>query len=484
MRKLIVLAVFAMALVAAPAFASVQNVKISGAVNSTYIMRDDFDFGATVVSNLEQSDFITQTTLQVDADLSDNVSATVGLINEGAWGVDASGRGEIDLYLAFVKLREMLYSPLTVVIGRQSFAYGNSFIMDSAGTNNQAPGNSGIQHIASDLTSQTTLDAVRLMFDYNPLNIELLFSKINSNSTGALNADQDDIDLFGINSGYELGDSMGTKIETYFFAKIDHSTEPGNANAATESDTIYLPGLRASASVFEGLNVQAEAAWQRGNKVTTTATAIDAIPRDAFAAQFISSYSIPVMEEYKPVAQYIFTHVSGDSNPGDRQNGGATTNSGTTWTAWDPFFENQAGGKIYNSIFDLTNLNIHEVSLQITPMEDVTVKGSWAGLWLDKDIDCAGATSFGNCANTTANFTLRNPGLSSNTVTVVDDENQVGYEIDVDTTYDYTEDVQFGLKLGWFVPGDVFASSDTPTLSFFKNDDVAKQALLNANVRF
>ena len=32
----------------------------------------------------------------------------------------------------------------------------------------------------------------------------------------------------------------------------------------------------------------------------------------------------------------------------------------------------------------------------------------------------------------------------------------LGNEFDANITYDYTEDVQFGLGLGWFVPGNAF----------------------------
>ena len=121
MRKSILVAVVLMvALVAVPAFASVQNVKVSGSIDTTYLFRDNFDLGADVIGDEQQSLFITQTTLQVDADLTDQVSATVALINERAWD-QAEGTADdtdVDLNLAYVTLREMLYSPLTVVVGR------------------------------------------------------------------------------------------------------------------------------------------------------------------------------------------------------------------------------------------------------------------------------------------------------------------------------------------------------------------------------
>ena len=79
MRKLFVLAAAAaVALTAVPAFASVQNVKISGWTDNTYIYRNNFNLGSKAGISPsrvqdEQSLFINQTGLQVDADLTDQV---------------------------------------------------------------------------------------------------------------------------------------------------------------------------------------------------------------------------------------------------------------------------------------------------------------------------------------------------------------------------------------------------------------------------
>ena len=62
MRKSILLAVVLMvALVAVPASASVQNVKISGSIDSTFLFRDNFDLGLDLLGDEEQKLFITQT---------------------------------------------------------------------------------------------------------------------------------------------------------------------------------------------------------------------------------------------------------------------------------------------------------------------------------------------------------------------------------------------------------------------------------------
>ena len=76
---------------------------------------------------------------------------------------------------------------------------GNSLVMDSAGTNKLAPTDSNLNNIAEDFTKQTALDAIRLIFDYNPLTLELLYSKVDTGTSGtSFDNITDDIDLYGI----------------------------------------------------------------------------------------------------------------------------------------------------------------------------------------------------------------------------------------------------------------------------------------------
>ena len=182
-------------------------------------------------------------------------------------------------------------------------------------------------------------------------------------------------------------------------------------------------------------------------------------------AQVIASYQVPVMQEYKPMLQYVYTYVSGDSNPGDRAY--ASESSRNKYTAWDPMFENQAGGTIYNTLFNLSNAHINTVSAQVNPIEDVTAKVSWTNLRLDKGLS-------GNANNT--GLTLVQPdGTATGTMGINVDEKEIGNEIDATLTYDYTEDVQFGANFGWFLPGDLFTAA---------NDSVASQAVIHGNVNF
>src|SRR3989338_3924536 len=80
------------ALIAVPAFAEVQNVKVSGDIDSKVIYRNNYDFKQGPIAGNVNSDkdiwFNTVTRVQVDADLTDNVSTCIRLLNERDWNVE------------------------------------------------------------------------------------------------------------------------------------------------------------------------------------------------------------------------------------------------------------------------------------------------------------------------------------------------------------------------------------------------------------
>jgi hypothetical protein len=373
----------------------------------------------------------------------------------------------------------MLYSPLTLVIGRQNWSYGNSLVFDSTGANNVAPGDSGLAGVAQDLTAQTALDAVRAIFDYNPLKVEVFYSLISENTATAaardLDPSKDDKNLWGVNATYELGDELNSVVEGYFFAQKDGGTRgPGG-----KADYIKVVGLRGSTNPLEGLNLQAEYAFQGGNKVidsSDTTGLSDANyqqifcgsmnacnrRRNAHAVQFIANYQVPALEEYNPLLSYVFTKTTREDHGSNNE----------AWNGWDPFYEAQGGGKIYNALFDNTGIIAHEASLKVNPMEDVMTKLTFTKLWLEKGLIHDDNGHYND------SMQLRYPDDTSsalNLVQGVEDKKKLGFEVDFDTTYDYTEDVQLGLNLGWFFPQEAFGKN---------NRDAAKQVLANVHVAF
>ncbi|MDE1921578.1 MAG: hypothetical protein KGI24_09085, partial [Candidatus Omnitrophica bacterium] len=191
MRKLLVAGL--MVVLSTPAFAAIQNVKVSGNITSSFVDRSNFDLGSTTAllytaGLKKQNVFLTQTEVRIDADLSDNVSAQVGLINERAWN-NHNGLGNsnayndtnVDLYLANLTLREFLYSPLTLTIGRQVFFYGNGLILGN-GPANQT--NGGLEYIDQDLGWSTAEDGIKAVLDYKPLTIDLIYFRNDETNAG------------------------------------------------------------------------------------------------------------------------------------------------------------------------------------------------------------------------------------------------------------------------------------------------------------
>lgn len=474
LRKL-TLVIAAVAFIASPAFAAVQNVKVSGKIDSTYFLRDRFDLGSGVNNARSHQSFaLTQTQLRVDADLSDNVQTVLQLLNERAWGDSTnSDANMVDINLAYVVLKEFLYSPLTLVVGRQILHYGNGFVIGDGGPNNGASGN--IAGYAADWTLATAHDAVKAILDYKPLTIDVFASKENSNALSGTGAKNDDMDLFGVNANYQLGDDMNSVVEAYFFGKINRGNNVATSIPRAKTDKVYVPGLRASTNPISGLNVQGEVAWQRGIRTLNGAGSVVNEQRDAFGAQAIVNYQVKQedVEKYKPVLQGVYTFVSGDSNPQAPDVTHPNAASDETFNGWDPMFEAQAGGRVYNSMFNLTNAHIVEVSGAITPIEDVTTKLSWTSIWLDK----SGDRQLGSTSGLTTGSFLIQPDGSTPTSAVTSNLG-LGQEIDADITYNYTEDVLFGLSLGVFFPGDAFA--ETSTIS----RKSASQAIAHVGVTF
>lgn len=475
LRKL-TLAIAAVALLASPAFAAVQNVKVSGKIDSSYIYRDRFDLGSQV-NNLRsnQSFAMTQTQLRVDADLSDNVQTVIQLLNERAWGTDLStsnANNNLDINLAYVTLREFLYSPLTLVVGRQILHYGNGFIIGDGGPNNSGSGNIG--SFAGDWTLATAHDAVKAILDYKPLTIDIFVSKEDSNVIAGNSDKNDDVDLFGVNANYQLGDDMNSVVEAYFFGKIDRSNNVSTTGVKT--DKIYVPGLRASTNPISGLNLQAEVAWQTGVRAFNNVPGLVNEDRDALGVQAIVNYQVKQedVEKYKPVVQGVYTFVSGDADP-RASNVTASGAKRGVFEGWDPMFESQASGKVYNALFNLTNAHIAEVSAAVTPIEDVTTKLSWTQLFVDESLDrqlSSTPTGLGSGA------WLIQPDGSTVSGTAVTSNRHLGQEIDADITYNYTEDVLIGLNLGVFLPGDAFAETSSVSRKS------ASQAIAHVGVTF
>ena len=430
MKKLMTICIVltAVAFLAAPAFAEVQNVKVSGDIKTMGIHRDDFDLTKTDGgSNDDQCAWYQSIVrLQVDADLTDNVSTTVRLLNERDWDTDTSSSNvdddnnvtSVDLDIASITLKEAFYAPLTVIIGRQEVRPGTGMIIGDS-DRNAASREDDIT--AVNYSARKAFDAIRGILDYDPLTIDILIAKVNETSATRVHAE--DIDVYSVDATYVLENDA--TIGGYVVAMKD------SAAATANTQDIWTLGARGAMAINDALDISGEVAVQTGDYS-------DTMDQDALAIDLGATYALN--STWEPVLGVGYIYRSG-------------SNAGTTvgdYEAWLPLYEDQTHGLIADFLFDgvtggvNSNCRIINLSADLQPMEDLSASIDYYKFALDKEL-AAGT----------------HPGSNSSATMVANDD--LGEELDVVLTYDYTEDVQLGFSAAWFSPGDALSGDNKDT---------------------
>jgi len=446
------------ALIAVPAFAEVQNVKVSGDIDSKMINRSNYDLNNNVIGAQDRDTwFMSTTRVQVDADLTDNVSTCVRLLNERDWNNDstatqnASGNTEIVLDLSYLKLKEMFYAPLTLTIGRQNIRLGNGLVIGDPDTNDAAISNA---ITAKDLSAKKSFDAVRATLDYNPLTVDLLFAKVDAGVIGT-GRNNDDTNVYGINAGYKFN-QYNAEAEAYIITK--HTKQQ---ITPLESDTLNVYGVRGSLEPISKLVVNGELAMQNGD-YRAVGVSID---RSAYAFDLGASYAIDYKWSPKVALNYIY-------RSGQKQ-GAVDTDNDTAgagkYKAWDTACEDQTHGIIANQIFDGNNDGVDSngstinVMASAVPVQDLTVAVDYYNFMLAQKWETA------NYLGALPARTLNGDGYD------VRSSKDLGQEVDLSLGYDYTEDVKLGLTAGYFLPGRAFLKT---------NNDPATTVMADVKVSF
>jgi hypothetical protein len=217
-------------------------------------------------------------------------------------------------------------------------------------------------------------------------------------------------------------------MEGYFWGLVKDQVSAGDDN-----DKAFVIGLRADYDVNDQFSMYGEYAFQFGDwRVSGT----DHDHLEAMGSQIGAEYRFN--DKYNSKVGLEYTYLSGD----DRD-------SAEDYEAWRPFFENQNIGEIAQ---EFTNSNVHaiKVSGAIMPREDITFGVNYYYLQL---------------AEEWATGTTLTPGgkFQTTTYTLKDNEESIGNEVDLSLIYDYTEDVQMGLVVGMFMPGDMFDGTNDDT---------------------
>ncbi|MFA5100533.1 MAG: alginate export family protein, partial [Candidatus Omnitrophota bacterium] len=232
---------------------------------------------------------------------------------------------------------------------------------------------------------------------------------------GTVAVNNDDVNAYALNVGYDLNEIDLNGIgEAYWVLRRAHRTPINNY------------GVRIQASPIENFNAGAEFCYQR-SKVAVAG-----------------------------VAGYEAARSRGDSNTAILLNAGMTmpdvvlapsisVDYSRLSKNWHQMMEDMTPADIANAIFPNTNVQCVGATLAAKPMTDVGASLRYAAFRAVKET-----------ATTVDLGTEWDPDDSYN---MTGDSRDLGHELDLHLTYDYTEDVQFGLMAGIFSPGKAFAPS-------------------------
>ncbi len=456
-------ALFVMALVlavAVPVYAETQNVKVSGSIDayafyrSNWDLRDNNDIGvvpvgtaaasydhgtagATAQKSEADEYFRTNTQIEVSADLTDNVSTVINIVNQRDWNAndfnetttatDNTGPNEFDIVLdlAYVQMKEIFYSPLTLTIGRQDIWFGRGMIV---GNNNRAWDSQGVIQ-ANEYSVTTAFDAVRATLDFNPWTLDFVYSKIDENAHNV----EDDIDLYVANVNYKFAE-YNAVAEGYYVGEIDRGAINTSATVSQESNKTHTVGGRLQFDPISQITLGGEIAYQFGTY--RAAAANPERDRGAWMIDLFGTYRWDYT--WKPEVTVEYVHFSGEDDLGANSTDYNAWNGlyrGRFWTAYGDFREFVYGTSDTVDQPATTNSQFVQVKGALKPLEDLLLEGMFTYFWNDEDV------------HTTAG--VQTSGVRSD---------EIGWEIDFQATYDYTEDVSFGVLAGWFEPGDFYSS--------------------------
>jgi hypothetical protein len=431
----IVLALVAVIGLVADSFADVQNIRLSGDIRTRGYYLGHAAESDTSGNLQADSSFIEQRTrVSVEADLEDHVLVVVTLKAEGLWGApdqsstagpgtedDAGGainRGwSTGIDEAYVQLNEMFYSPLTLKLGRQYLNYGHGLILSS-------------------VEQEYNYDSSRLVLDYYPLTLDLVYARVVDNGSFGGDSNHQSADLLFLNARYEMSDSVVKDIEAYFgwVAQSAHNGASSTAAPPTMNGASpWVIGVRGDLTPADSLKVWFEGTYEGGADGTVNNEGISAFLANAGA-------SFAFKGGWSPVVKANYTFASGG---GKGQAGGPYGTPGqSTFRPWFDYVEGYNG---YLFAPELSNIHIFNLGVTSKPYENLSLSLN-VYYYLKADTD-----SFAG-SNPNIDF----GGLEYTREGVQSNSRQLGWEIDNVLGYDYSKDVRFQLVNATFIPAGAY----------------------------
>ena len=380
-----------------------------------------------------------QIKLNVDADMTDNVSTHIGLEANGVWA-DASGLGSpaldgqgalstLRIESAYVEVDELFMEQLTVTAGIQPIEYqlrddGNAMFL-----------------------SLPEIAAWKGTWDYDPLFVDFAIGKlVETRASGVSGAgvSRNDGDLIAVGVEYFLDDE--SKVQVLLFNL--------NAESADTSVTEYSAGVDYKG--IENLDIFVQIGGQSGewNVAPGGAGVVGAVNTDTnqMAYNLGGEYTFANVN-YTPYVGLSYQYFGGDDTDRNWVNFGDVDETVVLEADRDLRDHNVNGTKILTS-----NYNVIRIVGGCVVNEKTTVDGGIHIFNLNDEANTCGDV-------------LNGAGPIGG---AVGSDEGVGTEIDVKVNHQFTDDLAVGVGLGYVASGDaiddttaVGVSSDDPLIGMY-----------------
>lgn len=412
MRHLSILLVTLLVACVSVSYAEVRNVKISGEITLTGVYRDNYwSYYDNYYGDASESWYTQQVFVNVEAELTDGVGAFIQLANERDW--DGIGRGSgnrasdiVSLEQAYIELADMWGYPLTARLGRQNFKVGEGFLTGDYYNWYRRGSESNLSYGKD---ARRAGDMLRFTYEWEDWTWDLVTVKLEENS----NAYDDDRDLYILNANYQWADYGDFDVGLYYLREewgTEDNVRLWSFSIRGQVEVPDVPGL-----VVKGEIVPQWGDYDMGNN------------EDASGIGGYLGVWYWFDNDWKPYIGADYIYMSGDEDDGDDE-----------YEAFVPLAEDETYGVIAETA---AYWNWNELS-----------NNGWYEFTNLKIIHLGGGFSL---IDYPVSFAL---DLYDYTIEEIDatswDDDDLGQEYDLRVTYDYTEDVQLGLCVAWFEPGD------------------------------
>ncbi len=474
------LAVLAFAL-AAPAFAELQNVQVGGELRIRYnYIGSNYDstngirplyppawiagrpmgiaaaiYGWDKDSNASKFTEM-RTRLNVKADFTDEVCAYVEFDSYDIWGEDFrsnyvtgadfrqnDANDDVSVYQAYIQAKNMWGTPLQLRVGRQELAFGSQWLV---GTKDFGPNFVG-----------QSFDALRLTYATDMFSVDAFAAKL---AEAGLAEEDGDTDFYGVYASCTAVENW--TFDAYYFLLRD-------AAAYSDSDQDWFSeaiqdwfgvddydptnlntvGLRANGT-WNAFDFNAEAAYQFGDAgrigsmFRNLVVGDEDAEFDNWGGTVEAGYTFDMA--WTPRVFLGADYIGGEDN------------RDLSWFQWWWPFDKPQSSISFNRLFsnqmysgfldlnnDLSNVWIARGGATVHPLESVSVTGIVSHFEALDPFDAPYFWKFGN-------FIV--PLFPNRSYAAEENSSDLGWQVDLITSYNYTEDLSFVVHYAHLFVGD------------------------------